>query len=103
LKGQKDGEEREVFIYNVSDHKQTYEEVGSQAISYTAGVPAVAAALLIADGVWDVRKMVNVEELPPQPFIDLMNKIGLPTQIIDSAESGSSPVEALDATLTGKA
>src|SRR5690554_779288 len=61
LKGQKDGDDREVFIYNVCDHKQTYEEVGSQAISYTAGVPAVAAALLIADGVWEVRKMVNVE------------------------------------------
>lgn len=103
LKGQKDGEEREVFIYNISDHKQSYEEVGSQAISYTAGVPAVAAALLIADGTWDVRKMVNVEELPPQPFIALMDQIGLPTQIIDSAESGTSPVEALEAGLLGKA
>ncbi|MCB5364067.1 saccharopine dehydrogenase family protein [Pusillimonas sp. CC-YST705] len=97
LKGRKNGEEREVFIYNVCDHKQTYEEVGSQAISYTAGVPAVAAALLIADGTWNVRRMVNVEELPPQPFIALMNEIGLPTQVIDSAASGTSPVEVIDA------
>ena len=83
IKGQKDGQEREVFIYNVADHAEAYEEVGSQGISYTAGVPPVAAAILIARGDWDVGKMVNVEELPPQPFLGLLNKIGLPTRIRD--------------------
>ncbi len=81
VKGVKDGKEREVFIYNVADHRQAYEEVGSQGISYTAGVPAVAAALLIASGEWDVKKMANVEELPPRPFLDLLGKIGLPTRV----------------------
>ncbi|EXL09327.1 saccharopine dehydrogenase family protein [Aquamicrobium defluvii] len=81
VKGVKDGKEREVFIYNVADHKQAYEEVGSQGISYTAGVPAVAAALLIATGEWDVKKMANVEELPPRPFLDLLGRIGLPTRV----------------------
>jgi saccharopine dehydrogenase-like NADP-dependent oxidoreductase len=81
VKGVKDGKEREVFIYNVADHKEAYNEVGSQGISYTAGVPAVAAALLIATGEWDVKKMANVEELPPRPFLDLLGKIGLPTRV----------------------
>ncbi|MCG8272811.1 saccharopine dehydrogenase family protein [Aquamicrobium sp. NLF2-7] len=81
VKGVKDGKEREVFIYNVADHKEAYEEVGSQGISYTAGVPAVAAALLVASGEWDVKKMANVEELPPRPFLDLLGKIGLPTRV----------------------
>lgn len=85
VKGEKDGKPREVFIYNVSDHAEAFQEVGSQAISYTAGVPPVAAAMLIAQGVWDVKKMVNVEELPAQPFIGLMNKIGLPSRIRDEA------------------
>lgn len=62
VKGIKDGKEREVFIYNVADHKDAYEEVGSQGISYTAGVPPVAAAMLIATGEWDVKQMANVEE-----------------------------------------
>jgi Saccharopine dehydrogenase and related proteins len=83
VKGTKDGKEREVFIYNVADHKEAYEEVGSQGISYTAGVPAVAAAMLIATGEWDVKKMANVEDLPPRPFLDLLNRIGLPTRIKD--------------------
>lgn len=83
VKGTKNGEPREVLIYNICDHKQSYAEVGSQAISYTAGVPAVAAAMLIADGVWDVGQMVNVEELDPKPFIELMNRIGLVTRVRD--------------------
>lgn len=83
VKGTKDGVEREVFIYNVADHKEAYNEVGSQGISYTAGVPPVAAAVLIAKGTWDVHRMVNVEELAPQPFLGLLNKMGLQTSIRD--------------------
>ena len=83
VKGTKDGKRREIFIYNVCDHKLCYEEVEAQAISYTAGVPAVAAAILIANGSWDCKKMVNVEELDPDPYIDLLNKIGLPTEVLE--------------------
>jgi len=81
VKGTKDGQPHEVMIYNVCDHKESYEEVGSQAISYTAGVPPVAAAILIANGTWDVGQMVNVEELDPAPFIALMNRMGLVSRI----------------------
>lgn len=81
VKGKKDGKDREVFIYNVADHAEAYAEVGSQAISYTAGVPPVAAAMLIADGTWDPGTMVNVEELDPRPFLAVLNRIGLPTRI----------------------
>lgn len=91
VKGTKDGKEKTVFIYNVADHKEAYEEVGSQGISYTAGVPPVAAAMLVATGEWDAGKMVNVEELPPKPFINLLNRIGLPTRIQD--ENGDRPVD----------
>lgn len=83
IQGKINGKPAEIFIYNVSDHKEAFEEVGSQAISYTAGVPAVAAAMLVATGEWDVQRMVNVEELDPKPFINLLNDIGLPTRIKD--------------------
>ncbi len=83
VKGKINGVDSEVFIYNISDHKEAYKEVGSQGISYTAGVPPVAAAMLVATGEWDAGKMVNVEELDAKPFINLLNKIGLPTRIKD--------------------
>ena len=84
VKGTINGVDSEVFIYNISDHKDAYNEVGSQGISYTAGVPPVAAAMLVATGEWDAGKMVNVEELDAKPFINLLNEIGLPTRIKDS-------------------
>ena len=85
VKGVKDGQPAEVFIYNVADHKEAYEEVGSQGISYTAGVPPVAAAILVAEGIWDVGTMANVEELDPAPFLTLLGEMGLPTRIKDAA------------------
>jgi saccharopine dehydrogenase-like NADP-dependent oxidoreductase len=93
-KGRRDGKPHEVMLYNICDHARTYAEVGSQAISYTAGVPAVAAALLIADGTWDVRKMVNVEQLAPQPFVRLMAAMGLETSIRTSSQAQQLALEA---------
>ncbi|SNX69575.1 carboxynorspermidine dehydrogenase [Cereibacter ovatus] len=84
VKGTTNGEPVEVFIYNVADHAEAYAEVGSQGISYTAGVPPVAAAILVANGTWDVKKMVNVEELDPRPFLGLLNRMGLPSRIRDA-------------------
>ncbi|RWR09959.1 saccharopine dehydrogenase family protein [Paenirhodobacter populi] len=91
VKGTKDGKEAEVFVYNVADHKEAYEEVGSQGISYTAGVPPVAAALLIAQGTWDVKKMANVEELPARPFLELLGRIGLPSRVV-TPEGEDKPI-----------
>jgi len=81
IKGMKNGKHKEVFIYNICDHRECFKEVESQAISYTAGVPPVAAAILIAKGAWDVGAMVNVEELDPDPFLALLGPMGLPTEI----------------------
>jgi saccharopine dehydrogenase-like NADP-dependent oxidoreductase len=83
VKGTKDGKPTELFIYNVADHKDAYVETDSQGISYTAGVPPVAAALLVARGDWDVSRMANVEELPAEPFLKLLDVMGLPTRIKD--------------------
>ncbi|AWD21867.1 saccharopine dehydrogenase family protein [Fuscovulum blasticum] len=85
VRGTRDGKPVELTIYNVADHAEAYAETGAQGISYTAGVPPVVAALLIAEGVWDVGTMVNVEELDPRPFITLLNGMGLPSRICDAA------------------
>lgn len=90
VRGTRDGKEAEVFIYNVADHKEAFEEVGSQGISYTAGVPPVAAAVLIARGPWDVKTMANVEDLPARPFLELLGEMGLPTRVIDAR--GDNPI-----------
>ena len=92
VKGLKNGQPVEVFVYNVADHAEAYAEVGSQGISYTAGVPPVAAALLVADGTWDTNAMKNMEELPPAPFLTQLDRLGLPTRVKD--ENGDRPWNA---------
>lgn len=77
IKGMQAGRPREVFIYSTVDHRDCYREVGAQAISYTTGVPVTSAALLIARGVWNVGRLVNVEELDPDPLLDLMPQLGI--------------------------
>ncbi|MBE2275028.1 MAG: saccharopine dehydrogenase family protein [Rhodobacteraceae bacterium] len=91
VRGEKAGRPVEITLYNVADHKEAYDEVGSQGISYTAGVPPVAAAILVAEGTWDPGTMVNAEELDPAPFINLLNTMGLPSRIRDAA--GDRPLQ----------
>lgn len=78
IKGVKDGADRTYFIWNNCDHAETYREVRGQAVSYTTGVPAMIGAMLVVTGVWLKPGVWNCEELDPDPFIDQMNKQGLP-------------------------
>lgn len=76
--GVKDGELKHYRLYNVCDHQECYREVGSQAISYTTGVPAMIGAMLVMDGRWKMPGVHNIEEFDPDPFMDALNKWGLP-------------------------
>jgi len=76
--GLKDGREKHYYLYNICDHQEAYGEVGSQAISYTTGVPAMIGAMLVMNGTWRKPGVFNVEEFDPDPFMDALNKWGLP-------------------------
>lgn len=78
IQGTKDGKPRTYYVYNVCDHQECYNEVGSQAISYTTGVPAMIGAKLMMQGIWKKPGVYNVEEFDPDPFMDELNKCGLP-------------------------
>lgn len=79
--GIKDGKQRSVYIYNVCDHQECFREVGSQAISYTTGVPAMIGTSLLMQGLWKKPGVFNVEEFDPDPFMDALNKWRLPWQV----------------------
>ena len=76
-RGEKNGKRRAVFVYSVVSHEAAFADIGAQAVSYTTAVPAVAAALLIAEGPWRANRMVNVEELDPAPFLAKMSELGI--------------------------
>jgi len=82
-KGIKDGKEKTIYIYQVSDHEQCYAEVLSQGVSYTTGVPAMIGAKLMLEGKWQAKGVYNMEEFDPDPFMEELNKQGLPWKVME--------------------
>lgn len=78
FKGIKDGKEKTYYLYNVCDHQECYKEVESQAISYTTGVPAMIGAMMLMTKKWNKPGVYNIEEFDPDPFMEELNKWGLP-------------------------
>lgn len=83
ISGMKDGKKRRIFIYNVCDHEACYKEVSSQAISYTTGVPAMIGAQMILRDLWKRPGVWNMEQCDPDPFMEELNKRGLPWDVIE--------------------
>lgn len=79
--GVKDGQARTLYVYNVCDHEAAFAETGNQAISYTTGVPAMIGAAMILTGQWQGAGVFNMEQLDPDPFMDMLNRHGLPWQV----------------------
>ena len=83
-KGIKDGEEKTVYIYQVSDHEKCYQEVLSQGVSYTTGVPTMIGAKLMLEKKWQGKGVFNMEEFDPDPFMEELNQQGLPWKLRES-------------------
>jgi saccharopine dehydrogenase (NAD+, L-lysine-forming) len=81
ITGLRDGRRKTFYIYNICDHEECYREVGSQAISYTTGVPAMIGAKLMMTDVWRGAGVFNVEQLDPEPFMADLNRYGLPWKL----------------------
>jgi saccharopine dehydrogenase (NAD+, L-lysine-forming) len=93
-KGIKDGKERTVYIYQISDHEKCYEEVLSQAVSYTTGVPAMIGAKLMLEKIWEGKGVFNMEQFDPDPFMEELNRQGLPWKVKELDEDETREVKA---------
>ncbi|MGQ9621450.1 MAG: saccharopine dehydrogenase family protein [Bacteroidales bacterium] len=78
IRGVKNGKEKTYYIYNNCSHETAYAETGTQAVSYTTGVPATIGAMMYLQGIWKKPGVYNVEEFDPDPFMEQLNKLGLP-------------------------
>jgi len=78
MQGIKDNKPVNYYVYNICDHEECFDEVGTQAISYTTGVPAMIGAMMVMNGTWREPGVFNTEDFDPDPFMDALNKWGLP-------------------------
>lgn len=84
--GLRDGAPRRVYMYNICSHEAAYRELGSQAISYTTGVPAMVGAMMMVRGTWKQPGVWNMEQMDPDPFLAELARFGLPWTVQDPAE-----------------
>ena len=87
ISGKKNNTEKTFYTYNICDHEECFDEVGSQAISYTTGVPAMIGAMLMLQKIWFKPGVWNMEQFNPDPFMELLNQHGLPTKTIQLKDS----------------
>ena len=87
ITGKKNNTEKTFYTYNICDHEECFDEVGSQAISYTTGVPAMIGAMLMLQKIWFKPGVWNMEQFNPDPFMELLNQHGLPTKTIQLKDS----------------
>jgi saccharopine dehydrogenase (NAD+, L-lysine-forming) len=92
-KGIKDGIEKTIYLYQITDHEECYAEVLSQGVSYTTGVPAMIGAKLMLEGKWQAKGVYNMEEFDPDPFMEELNKQGLPWKVM---EMGADETRRMD-------
>lgn len=78
IRGIKDGKEKTYYVYNNCSHEAAFKETGTQGVSYTTGVPAMIGAMMFMKGIWKKPGVYNVEEFNPDPFMEQLNKQGLP-------------------------
>ena len=83
MKGVQGGKEKQIYIYNICSHEEAFNEVGSQAISYTTGVPAMIGAKMMLEKKWQRAGVWNMEELDPDPFMEDLNRHGLPWRMVE--------------------
>lgn len=87
ISGLKSGKRKTIFIYNVCDHEACYRELGSQAISYTTGVPAMIGAALVMNGSWKKPGVFTTDEFDPDPYMEMLNEWGLPWVVEENPET----------------
>ncbi|MDE6396294.1 MAG: saccharopine dehydrogenase family protein, partial [Muribaculaceae bacterium] len=82
----KDGKPLTYYIYNNCSHEEAYRQTGTQAVSFTTGVPAMIGAKMFLTGKWVKPGVHNVEEFDPDPFMEQLPVQGLPWHEIINAD-----------------
>jgi saccharopine dehydrogenase (NAD+, L-lysine forming) len=78
VKGVKDGNPRQVYLYQVADNETCMAKYGVQAVVWQTGVNPVIAMELLATGVWQGAGVFGPEAFDPDPFMAKMAEYDFP-------------------------
>ena len=72
--GLKDGQPREVYLYQMTDAADVWERYGLGAVAWQTGFNPVIAMELLASGTWSGTGVLGPEAFDPQPYLALLDK-----------------------------
>ena len=78
VKGRKDGQPREVYLYQVADNEECMKNWGCQAVVAQTAFSAVIAMDLLEHGQWMDVGVLGPEAFPPEPFMEKMADYSFP-------------------------
>ena len=78
VKGWKDGNPREVYLYQLADNQECMDRWGCQAVVAQTAFNAVIAMDLIEHGQWQGAGVLGPEAFEPVPFMEKMEEYGFP-------------------------
>ena len=81
VKGIKNGQPREVYLYQVADNQECMEKWGCQAVVAQTAFSPVIAMDLLEHGIWNGRGVLGPEAFDPMPFMTKMNEYGFPYRV----------------------
>ena len=93
ITGTRHGAPKAIYIYNICDHEACFAEVGSQAISYTTGVPAMIGAMQMLAGDWRKPGVWNMEQHDPDAFMAALAQHGLPWHCVELSPEQAAAFE----------
>ena len=79
--GVKDGKQREVYIYQVTDNLESMKNYGCQAVSLQTATGPVITMELLAEGTWKGKGVHGPEAFDPRPFLAKMMEYKFPYKI----------------------
>jgi saccharopine dehydrogenase (NAD+, L-lysine-forming) len=78
VKGIKDGQPKQVYIYQVADNEDCMKNWGCQAVVAQTAFNAVIGWELLKDGIWTGIGVLGPEAFDPIPFMKKMSDYGFP-------------------------
>ena len=98
VKGIKDGQERNVYIYQMVDNEECMKKYGSQAVlAQTAAGPVIMMELL-SKGLWKGKGVLGPENFEPTPFMERLPLYGFPSSMkeMESEYKKAADVKAFE-------
>lgn len=84
--GIKNGNRREVYIYQVTDNQESMRNYGCQAVSLQTATGPVIVMELLAEGMWKGKGVFGPEAFDPRPFLKRMPEYNFPYKILEAED-----------------